>query len=436
MLDIKYLRKNKEEASKKLQDRGVEEGTLDTLLEKDQKRRDLIAKVEEMKAKRNEASDKIAFAKRQKEDASAAIAEMQEVAKQIKNMDQELADAEAAVKEIATHLPNIAEDDVPVGPDEDSNVEVRKWAPADYATRPHALEKAPEWLKPHYEIGEDLGILDFERGAKVSGARFLYYVGDGARLERALYNFMLDQHREEGYTEMITPIVVNDSAMFGTGQYPKFQDDAYRVQDLDQTYIPTAEVPLTNYYSGETIPAEDLPISITALSPSFRKEAGAAGRDTRGLIRLHQFNKVEMVKFSKADESDIELEKMTNNAENILQKLGLPYHVITLSTGDMGFSAAKTHDLEVWLPAQDTYREISSVSNTKDFQARRMHITYRNAEGKLELVHTLNGSGLAVGRTVAAILENYQNEDGTVTIPEALRPYMGGQEFLNKTPHH
>ncbi|MCO0832518.1 serine--tRNA ligase [Fructobacillus sp. W13] len=436
MLDIKYLRKNKEEASKKLQDRGVEEGTLDTLLEKDQKRRDLIAKVEEMKAKRNEASDKIAFAKRQKEDASAAIAEMQEVAKQIKDMDQELADAEAAVKEIATHLPNIAEDDVPVGPDEDSNVEVRKWAPADYATRPHALEKAPEWLKPHYEIGEDLGILDFERGAKVSGARFLYYVGDGARLERALYNFMLDQHREEGYTEMITPIVVNDSAMFGTGQYPKFQDDAYRVQDLDQTYIPTAEVPLTNYYSGETIPAEDLPISITALSPSFRKEAGAAGRDTRGLIRLHQFNKVEMVKFSKADESDIELEKMTNNAENILQKLGLPYHVITLSTGDMGFSAAKTHDLEVWLPAQDTYREISSVSNTKDFQARRMHITYRNAEGKLELVHTLNGSGLAVGRTVAAILENYQNEDGTVTIPEALRPYMGGQEFLNKTPHH
>lgn len=436
MLDIKYLRKNKEEAAQKLQDRGVEAGTLDTLLEKDQKRRDLIAKVEEMKAKRNEASDKIAFAKRQKEDASAAIAEMQEVAKQIKDMDQELADAEAAVKEIATHLPNIAEDDVPVGPDEDSNVEVRKWAPADYATRPHALEKAPEWLKPHYEIGEDLGILDFERGAKVSGARFLYYVGDGARLERALYNFMLDQHREEGYTEMITPIVVNDSAMFGTGQYPKFQDDAYRVQDLDQTYIPTAEVPLTNYYSGETIPAEDLPISITALSPSFRKEAGAAGRDTRGLIRLHQFNKVEMVKFSKADESDIELEKMTNNAENILQKLGLPYHVITLSTGDMGFSAAKTHDLEVWLPAQDTYREISSVSNTKDFQARRMHITYRNADGKLELVHTLNGSGLAVGRTVAAILENYQNEDGTVTIPEALRPYMGGQEFLNKTPHH
>ncbi|MBS9337396.1 serine--tRNA ligase [Fructobacillus parabroussonetiae] len=436
MLDLKYLRKNKEEAAKKLADRGVAEGVLAGLLEKDEARRALIAKVEEMKAKRNEASDKIAFAKRQKEDASEAIAEMQAVAKKIKEMDQQLADLDAAVHEAAAHLPNIAESDVPVGPDEDSNVEVRKWAPADYQGRPEALTKAPAWLKPHYEIGEDLGILDFERGAKVSGARFLYYVGDGARLERAVYNFMLDEHRKEGYTEMITPIVVNDSAMYGTGQYPKFKDDAYRVQDLDQTYIPTAEVPLTNYYSGETLPAEDLPISFTALSPSFRKEAGAAGRDTRGLIRLHQFNKVEMVKFAKPDDSDKQLEIMTNNAENILQKLGLPYHVITLSTGDMGFSAAKTHDVEVWIPAQDAYREISSVSNTRDFQARRMHITFRNEDGKLELVHTLNGSGLAVGRTVAAILENYQNEDGSVTVPEVLRPYMGGQEKLNKTPHH
>lgn len=436
MLDIKYLRKNKEVAAQKLQDRGVEAGTLEKLLAKDEKRRTLIAQVEEMKAKRNEASDKIAFAKRQKEDASAAIAEMQAVAKEIKEIDQTLAQLDAEVKEEAAHLPNIAEADVPVGPDEDSNVEVRKWAPADYQGRVHALTEAPEWLKPHYEIGEDLGILDFERGAKVSGARFLYYVGDGARLERAVYNFMLDEHRKEGYTEMITPIVVNDSAMFGTGQYPKFKDDAYRVQDLDQTYIPTAEVPLTNYYSGETLPAEDLPISFTALSPSFRKEAGAAGRDTRGLIRLHQFNKVEMVKFAKPEDSDNQLEIMTKNAENILQKLGLPYHVITLSTGDMGFSAAKTHDVEVWIPVQNCYREISSVSNTRDFQARRMHITYRNDEGKLELVHTLNGSGLAVGRTVAAILENYQNEDGSVTVPEVLRPYLSGQEKLNKTPHH
>ncbi|CAK1250562.1 Seryl-tRNA synthetase (SerS) [Fructobacillus fructosus] len=436
MLDLKYLRKNKEEAAKKLADRGVEPGTLEALLAKDENRRALIAKVEEMKAKRNEASDKIAFAKRQKEDASDAIAEMQAVAKEIKEIDQTLADLDAEVKEEAAHLPNIAEADVPVGPDEDSNVEVRKWAPKDYEGRPHALEEAPKWLKPHYEIGEDLGILDFERGAKVSGARFLYYVGDGARLERAVYNFMLDEHRKEGYTEMVTPIVVNDSAMYGTGQYPKFKDDAYRVQDLDQTYIPTAEVPLTNYYSGETLPAEDLPISFTALSPSFRKEAGAAGRDTRGLIRLHQFNKVEMVKFAKPEDSDNQLEIMTKNAENILQKLGLPYHVITLSTGDMGFSAAKTHDVEVWIPAQNMYREISSVSNTRDFQARRMHITYRNEDGKLELVHTLNGSGLAVGRTVAAILENYQNEDGSVTVPEVLRPYLGGQEKLNKTPHH
>ncbi|GAO99153.1 serine--tRNA ligase [Fructobacillus ficulneus] len=436
MLDLKYLRKNKEEAAQRLADRGVAENVLPDLLAADQKRRDLIAKVEELKAQRNEASDKIAFAKRQKEDASQAIQEMQAVAKEIKGLDQELETLDQAVKDQAAHLPNLAEADVPVGPDEEANVEIKTWEPTDYEGRPLVKTEAPAWLKAHYDIGEDLGILDFERGAKVSGARFLYYVGDGARLERAVYNFMLDQHREEGYTEMITPIVVNDQSMFGTGQYPKFQDDAYRVEGLDQTYIPTAEVPLTNYYSGETIPAEDLPISLTALSPSFRKEAGAAGRDTRGLIRLHQFNKVEMVKFAKPDQSAAELEKMTVDVENILQKLGLPYHVITLSTGDMGFGAAKTHDVEVWLPAQGMYREISSVSNTHDFQARRMHITYRNDEGKLELVHTLNGSGLAVGRTVAAILENYQNEDGTVTVPAVLRPYLGGQETLQPTAHH
>ena len=322
------------------------------------------------------------------------------------------------------------------GPDDTANVEQRVWEPADYGTRPHALADTPSWLKAHYEIGEALGILDFERGAKVSGARFLYYVGDGARLERAVYNFMLDEHRQEGYTEMITPIVVNDTAMFGTGQYPKFQDDAYRVEGLAQTYIPTAEVPLTNYYAGETIPSENLPIKFTALSPSLRKEAGAAGKDTRGLIRLHQFNKVEMVKFTKPEQSYAELESMTANAENILQKLGLPYHVVMLSTGDMGFSAAKTYDIEVWMPQQKVYREISSVSNTEDFQARRMHITYRDDNDKLQLVHTLNGSGLAVGRTVAAILENYQNEDGTVTIPEVLRPYMGGQTTLAATAHY
>lgn len=437
MLDIRYLRKNTDEARARLVDRGVDAETLDHLLALDQQRRETIAEVETLKAQRNEVSDKIAFAKRQKEDASQSIAEMQTVGAKIKELDAQRATLEQGVEDIAAHLPNLAAKEVPVGPDESANVEQRRWQPdeASYSKRPQALQAAPEWLKPHFEIGENLGILDFERGAKVSGARFLYYIGDGARLERAVYNFMLDEHRKEGYTEMITPIVVNNTAMFGTGQYPKFVDDAYRVEGLEQTYIPTAEVPLTNYFSGETIPAEDLPIKFTALSPSFRKEAGAAGRDTRGLIRLHQFNKVEMVKFTKPEQSYDELEKMTANAENILQKLEIPYHVIMLSTGDMGFSAAKTYDVEVWMPAQNVYREISSVSNTEDFQARRMHITYRDEQDKLQLVHTLNGSGLAVGRTVAAILENYQNEDGSVTIPTVLRPYMGGQEVLAATPH-
>jgi len=436
MLDMKYLRKNVDEAKRRLGDRGVSADQLDELLALDQSRRDAIQKVEGLKAERNTASDKIAYAKRNKEDASVAIAAMQRVSTEIKELDAQQAYLDEQVQNLSAHLPNLAAKEVPIGEDETANVEQRVWAPADYQSRPHAVEKTPDWLQAHYDIGETLGILDFERGAKVSGARFLYYVGDGARLERAVYNFMLDEHRKEGYTEMITPIVVNDSAMFGTGQYPKFQDDAYRVEGLTQTYIPTAEVPLTNYYSGETLPAEELPIKFTALSPSFRKEAGAAGKDTRGLIRLHQFNKVEMVKFTKPEQSYTELEAMTANAENILQKLGLPYHVIMLSTGDMGFSAAKTYDVEVWMPQQNVYREISSVSNTEDFQARRMHITYRDDNDKLQLVHTLNGSGLAVGRTVAAILENYQNEDGTVTIPEVLRPYMRGQEQLRATPHH
>ncbi|WP_312041000.1 serine--tRNA ligase [Leuconostoc lactis] len=436
MLDMKYLRKNEAEATQRLLDRGVPAEKLQELLALDQERREAIQQVENLKAQRNAVSDKIAYAKRNKEDASEAIAAMQQVGAEIKALDVRQAELDEAVKNLAAHLPNLAAPEVPVGPDDTANVEQRVWEPTDYGTRPHALADTPSWLKAHYEIGEALGILDFERGAKVSGARFLYYVGDGARLERAVYNFMLDEHRQEGYTEMITPIVVNDTAMFGTGQYPKFQDDAYRVEGLAQTYIPTAEVPLTNYYAGETIPSEDLPIKFTALSPSFRKEAGAAGKDTRGLIRLHQFNKVEMVKFTKPEQSYAELESMTANAENILQKLGLPYHVVMLSTGDMGFSAAKTYDIEVWMPQQKVYREISSVSNTENFQARRMHITYRDDNDKLQLVHTLNGSGLAVGRTVAAILENYQNEDGTVTIPEVLRPYMGGQETLTPTAHY
>ena len=436
MLDMKYLRKNVTEVTQKLQDRGVSPDNLIELLNLDQERRDTIQKVENLKADRNIESDKIAYAKRNQEDASQSILAMQRVSQEIKKLDARQLELNDQVQNLAAHLPNLAASEVPVGVDESANIEQRVWEPTDYQKRPHALLETPKWLKAHYEVGEALGILDFERGAKVSGARFLYYVGDGARLERAVYNFMLDEHRKEGYTEMITPIVVNDAAMFGTGQYPKFQDDAYRVSGLAQTYIPTAEVPLTNYYSGETLPAEDLPIKFTALSPSFRKEAGAAGKDTRGLIRLHQFNKVEMVKFTKPDQSYAELESMTANAESILQKLGLPYHVIMLSTGDMGFSAAKTYDIEVWMPQQSLYREISSVSNTEAFQARRMHITYRDEDNKLQLVHTLNGSGLAVGRTVAAILENYQNEDGSITIPEILRSYMGGQEKLVATPHY
>ena len=394
MLDMKKIRQNVEVVQKKLKTRGVDEEVLLRFLALDEERRALLVKVEELKKHRNQVSGEIAQLKRAQKDASQQLLNMQEVSEQIKVLDQEVVHLQAA------------------------NVEVRRWStPKTFSFEP----------KPHWEIGEALGILDFERGAKVSGSRFLYYKGLGARLERAVYNFMLDQHvNEHGYTEVIPPYLVNSKAMFGTGQFPKFKEDVFQVAESDLTLIPTAEVPLTNYYNNEILEAQELPIYFTALSPSFRSEAGSAGRDTRGLIRLHQFHKVEMVKFSDAEHSYEELEKMTNNAGDILEKLGLPYRVITLSTGDMGFSAAKTYDLEVWIPAQKTYREISSCSNCEDFQARRALIRYRDKTGQVQYAHTLNGSGLAVGRTVAAILENYQNEDGTVTIPEVLRPYMGG----------
>ena len=419
MLDNKTLRNNFDEIAKKLATRGVKEEELNRYLELDGKRRDLIVETEKLKSYRNEVSDAIAALKRAKENADSKITEMRELGGKIKELDQELSTIEEDLENIATRLPNLPHDSVPVGADEEENVEVRKWG------------EIPQYdfkTKPHWEIGEALGILDFERGAKVSGSRFLYYKGLGARLERAVYNFMLDLHvYEHDYTEMMTPYLVNSKAMFGTGQFPKFKEDVFQMQDSDLTLIPTAEVPLTNYYQDEIIEANELPVYFTALSPSFRSEAGSAGRDTRGLIRLHQFNKVEMVKFSKPEESYEELEKMTGNAEDVLQKLNLPYRVLALCTGDMGFAAAKTYDLEVWIPAQETYREISSCSNTEAFQARRAKIRYRNEEtGKLEYVHTLNGSGLAVGRTVAAILENYQQADGSVKIPEALVSYMGG----------
>ncbi|KRN76066.1 serine--tRNA ligase [Weissella minor] len=428
MLEMKMIRNNPELVKERLATRGVDAATIEELLAADVKRRELLVSTEELKARRNKVSDEIGLKKRNKEDASDVIAEMQQVSADIKGMDEQVEQLDSQIENIALHLPNMPNESIPVGPDEDSNrEEYRVGDLPEFSFQP----------KAHFEIGEDLGILDFERGAKVSGARFVYYVGQGARLERAVYNFMLDEHEKEGYIEMLPPYLVKDLAMYGTGQYPKFQDDAYRVGTNEaMTLIPTAEVPLTNYYRDEVIDAEKLPISVTALTPAFREEAGSAGRDTRGLIRMHQFNKVEMVKFAKPEQSYAELDKMVENAENILKKLNLPYHVLTLSTGDMGFSAAKTNDLEVWMPAQDQYREISSVSNTESFQARRAHIQYRDDEGKLQYVHTLNGSGLAVGRAVAAILENYQNEDGTVTVPEVLVPYFGADKIVSEKDLH
>ncbi|HGI4889475.1 TPA: serine--tRNA ligase [Streptococcus agalactiae] len=422
MLDLKRIRTDFDAVAKKLATRGVDQETLTTLKELDIKRRELLIKSEEAKAQRNVASAAIAQAKRNKENADEQITAMQTLSADIKAIDAELADVDANLQSMVTVLPNTPADDVPLGADEDENVEVRRWG----TPREFDFE-----AKAHWDLGESLGILDWERGAKVTGSRFLFYKGLGARLERAIYSFMLDEHAKEGYTEVIPPYMVNHDSMFGTGQYPKFKEDTFELADSPFVLIPTAEVPLTNYYRDEIIDGKELPIYFTAMSPSFRSEAGSAGRDTRGLIRLHQFHKVEMVKFAKPEESYQELEKMTANAENILQKLNLPYRVITLCTGDMGFSAAKTYDLEVWIPAQNTYREISSCSNTEDFQARRAQLRYRDeVDGKVRLLHTLNGSGLAVGRTVAAILENYQNEDGSVTIPEVLRPYMGNIDII------
>ncbi len=424
MLDVKMIRNNFAEVNEKLATRGVKKDVLERFLGFRRTTPTIISKNRELKKYRNDVSGEIAKLKREKNDAADKIAEMKEVGVKIKAFDTQVADIDAQLTEIATTLPNLPHDSVPIGEDEDDNVEVRRWSePRQFSFEP----------KNHWDIAEELDILDFERGAKVAGSRFVYYKGLAARLERAVYNFMLDEHvYEQGYTEMITPYLVNSKAMFGTGQFPKFKEDVFQVEDRDLTLIPTAEVPLTNYYADEILDGKDLPIYFTALSPSFRSEAGSAGRDTRGLIRLHQFHKVEMVKFSNKENSYDELEKMTQNAEIILQKLNLPYRVITLCTGDMGFSAAKTYDIEVWVPAQNTYREISSCSNCEDFQARRAMIRYRDEDSKVQYAHTLNGSGLAVGRTVTAILENYQNEDGSVTIPEVLVSYMGNVKVIKK----
>lgn len=425
MLDIKVIRENSTWVKNKLAARGVTAAEIDDLLKLDEQRRALLTQTEDLKAQRNRTSKAIATAKQDHQNVSDQVQAMKKVGQQIAADDQKLKEIEAKLQYILVRLPNIPADSVPVGPDESYNVEVRKWhQPREFSFEPQS----------HWEIGENLGILDFDRASKVAGSRFVYYLGLGAKLERAIYNFMLDQHEADGYQEVIPPYLVNNDAMFGTSQFPKFKEDVYTIIDEDRplTLIPTAEVPLTNYYREEILTEDKLPAYLTALTPCFRSEAGSAGRDTRGLIRMHQFNKVEMVKFCKPEDSYDELEKLTADAERILQKLELPYHVVTLASGDASFSSAKTYDLEVWMPQQNTYREISSCSNCTDFQARRAQIRYRDAQGKLHYVHTLNGSGLAVGRTVAAILENYQNADGSVTIPKVLVPYMHGIEKITK----
>ncbi len=416
MLDIKFIREHTEEVRQNLKNRHAQVD-LDALLEADARRRELLGQVEAMKNRRNDVTKEISVLKRNKENADEKIAAMKELGDEIAVLDGKVKEAEEQMLAVQLMIPNMCHPSVPVGNDDSDNPEVRKWG--DVTTFDFEA-------KNHWEIGEHLGILDAERAGKVAGSRFYFYLGAGARLERAVYNFMLDMHTEvDGYTEVIPPYIVNRDSMLGTGQLPKFYEDMFRIEGQEMFMIPTAEVPLTNYYRGEIIDGNKLPVYLTAMTPCFRAEAGSAGRDTRGLIRQHQFHKVEMVKYVAPETSYDELDKLTNNAETILQALKLPYHVVCLCTGDIGFSAAKTFDVEVWFPAQGKYREISSCSNTEDFQARRANIRFRrDAKSKPEYVHTLNGSGLAVGRTVAAILENYQQADGSVIVPEVLRPYM------------
>jgi seryl-tRNA synthetase len=424
MLDIKYLRTNFEEIKEKLAKRGEDLADFGKFEELDKKRRELITSTEELKSKRNDVSSQIAQLKREKQDADHLIKEMKDVGEDIKVLDDQLREVELELDTLLLSIPNIPHDSVPIGDTEDDNVEARKWG------------ELPEFSfepKPHWEVADELDILDFERAAKVTGSRFVVYRGLGARLERALYNFMLDLHVDEhGYTEILPPFIVNRDSMTGTGQLPKFEEDAFKIAGENYFLIPTAEVPVTNLHREEILTVEQLPISYVAFSANFRSEAGSAGRDTRGLIRQHQFNKVELVRFVKPEDSYEELEKLTGHAEKVLQLLGLPYRVLSMCTADLGFTAAKKYDLEVWLPSYGTYREISSCSNFEAFQARRANIRFRrDPKAKVEHVHTLNGSGLAIGRTVAAILENYQQEDGSVIIPEVLRPYMGNKERIS-----
>ncbi len=423
MLDIRYLRENFDAAAKALANRS---GAIDlsAFSGLDQQRRELLSEAEALKAEKNKVSALIGKTK-DKSQVQDEIVRMKEVSSRIKELDDQLRSVEEQLNELLMGIPNIPHEETPIGQSEEDNVEIRCWG-----EKPTFSFAA----KAHWDIGEDLGILDFERAGKLSGARFALYFGAGARLERALINFMLDLHTgEHGYTETLPPFLVNRASMTGTGQLPKFESDLFHTEEVDLFLIPTAEVPVTNIHRDEILQEKDLPLAYTAYTPCFRKEAGSHGRDTRGLIRQHQFNKVELVKFTRPEESDAELEKLLNNAEKVLQLLKLPYRVVDLCTGDIGFSAARTFDIEVWLPGQDCYREISSCSNFRDFQARRAAIRFKREGGKkAELVHTLNGSGLAVGRTLLAVLENYQQEDGSVVVPEVLRPYMGGLEKITK----
>ena len=422
MLDLRFVRENLEAVQQNLDNRHTT-GDLENFAKLYDLRKDLIQEVEQLKAQRNSVTAEISALKRNKENADDKIAEMQKVGDKIAELDGKIRETESSLQNIALMLPNMCDASVPVGEDENDNPEMRRWG------KPREFDFP---IQAHWDLGESLDILDWERAAKESGARFTFYKSLGARLERALINFMLDLHTEQqGYTEMMTPYMVTRQTLTNTGQLPKFAEDMYKVENTEYFLIPTAEVTLTNFHAGEILSIDELPKYYTAFTACFRAEAGSAGRDTRGLIRQHQFNKVEMVKFATPETSYQELESLTDNAEEVLRLLELPHRVITLCTGDIGFGSAKTYDVEVWMPAQDCYREISSCSNMTDFQARRGNIKFRrDAKSKPEFVHTLNGSGLAVGRTVAAILENFQEADGSVRIPKVLQPYMGGAEVI------
>ena len=420
MLDIKKIR-TETEAVKAALARRKEEVDIDAVLALDEKRRSLLFEAEQKKARQNEVSKEIPRMKKAGEDTSAILAEMREISEAVKVLDGEIRETEEALETMLMRIPNLPNPTVPDGDTDEDNVEIRRYGePTKFPFEP----------KAHWDIGENLGILDFASAAKITGARFTVYRGLGARLERAIISYFLDKHTtENGYTEILPPYMVHRNSMVGTGQLPKFEEDAFKVTNTEYFLIPTAEVPVTNLYRDQILDGNSLPIKHAAYSACFRAEAGSAGRDTRGLIRQHQFNKVELVKFTKPEDSYAELEKLTNDAESVLKGLGLPYRVVKICVGDLGFTAAMKYDLEVWMPSYGRYVEISSCSNFEDFQARRASIRYRDENGKAQLVHTINGSGVAVGRTVAAILENFQCDDGSVQIPEVLRPYMGVEKL-------